>query len=246
MPSLGPDDVQDLEELEREIATLTNQNPELRTAYQRVRSAFTVAEALSNVLTTAGLTVEKAASIAEVPREAVEGVLRAASGKPATIETVSAISDAAGFDFELQFLPERKADWAIDEDRPATGDVVQGGILVQWMPQRERHAIRTALLFALCELSTKAHSPPNVPEMISVLRDDHEVELWELVRVAEDCGFRLQFRFVRQDQTGGTVAARQLVEGRVTYSGYRGDESTDELDASLLAHSGSIYATVES
>lgn len=245
MSTLESDAFAQLDLLEQEIEKLTQGDPDFRVAHQRVRAAFTVSEALSDVLQKANLTIDKAAALAKVPRNTALAALTASSEIPATVETTAAIANIAGFKFELQFIPDSLTDSARKLGREVTVDGVPGGVLVKLPSPPEKRALKAAVSNGLKRFALRATEPLEFRRL--ALLSDRDLPLWELVNLAEDFGFRLQFRFERQELDSRTFFERipeadALSQTRKSHRIF----DVDEVEKFSASFSDRVFKTVAS
>lgn len=192
--SSGDDDcLHQLQILNTEILKLIANNPDLRKKQLQVRAAHLVAETLDRLMTLAELTADDLAAKAVVPNSILYDAVSASFDASVTWETVAVLAEAAGFRFEIQYMPESLANNSqskANEKRSASGP---HAILIRFPSPFDARLAEQALQGGLHALvDSQKNRKQRVAKLPLISR---KLPVWELVRLADECCFELEFRF---------------------------------------------------
>lgn len=243
MAELSTDDLAQLDLLESEIVDLAKRDPKFRESYQQIRASFTIAEAVIDILERAKLTIYEVSNISGIPLEIIQSVVSAAPDAFATVDIVAAISDAAGFRFELQFIPDQPHEFLPRNGSEVTAQGIPGGVLIKFSSPIQNRSIHSTLTSGLKRLASKSGDHQFFTKLAPL--SGRDIALWELVRLADNVGFKLQFRFAPLKETSLTKALDRIQELRAkaipeSVGGY--SYSTTGVDPWRLVK---VYKTVE-
>jgi hypothetical protein len=234
----------ELELLEQEVVESIRKHPERRTAQQRIRAAFAVADALNDLLEGSKRSIEDIAGEAGIDAAELGHILTATFEPPISVELLLRLSKTLGYRFEIQFFPAERLHEAGPRDVELTDDGIRGGVLVRFPSSIEPRTVRTSISQGVKRLALKADSqrPADIrfdtrASAVSMLNSLSSwphggASIGELVGLADSIAYKLQLRFVP-----ATTAAPQLTRGLQAV-----EPRSSALDA--LQETGRRYKTI--
>lgn len=192
--SFGDEDcLHQLQILNTEILKLIAHNPELRRKQLQVRAAHLVAETLDRLMTLAELTADDLAAKAVVPNNILYDAVAASFEASVTWETVAILAEAAGFRFEIQYMPESHAGSSQSKESEVHSAGGPHAILIRFPSPFNARLAEQALQGGLRALVDSQRNRKRRIAKLPVI--SRKLPVWELVRLADDCCFELEFRF---------------------------------------------------